>query len=109
MRHFLPYFGLLVCVCVPSWGGAVPARQQDPQAEKADAPRADFFSGTVTALDNDRITVTRKGLGKDQVTRTFLIDASTKVEGKPKVRSRVNVNFVTTENGDRAVHIIARP
>jgi hypothetical protein len=101
------YFALLGYVCAVLCSATAPARPQAP-APQNPSPRADFFSGTVTELDAGKITVTRKGLGKDPVTRTFLIDSATKIEGKPRVRGKVNVSFVSSENGDRAVHIIAR-
>jgi hypothetical protein len=63
-----------------------------------------FFSGTIVEIDAQRITVSRTVLGKDSATRTFQITPETRIEGKPRVKSRVTVRF----EGDRAVHIIVR-
>jgi hypothetical protein len=72
-------------------------------------PQDQFFSGIVTALNQSSVTVTRTVLGKESAVRTFVITAETHIEGKPKLRSRVTVRFVSDENGDRAVRIIVRP
>lgn len=67
-----------------------------------------FFSGTITSLSTDKITVSRTVLGKNSSIRTFLVTPETRVEGKPKVKARVTVRFVSSEGGDLAVHIIVR-
>lgn len=67
-----------------------------------------FFSGTITAISTDKITVSRTVLGKNSSVRTFLMTPETRVEGKPKVKARVTVRFVASDDGDRAVHIIVR-
>jgi hypothetical protein len=75
----------------------------------SDAPSHDqFFSGTVVELADDSIRVSRTVLGKESGTRTFAITSETRVEGKPKVNTRVTVRFVTADSTDRAVHIIVR-
>jgi hypothetical protein len=62
----------------------------------------------VTALADDSITLTRTVLGKSTV-RTFAITTETVVQGgKPKLKSKVTVKWVSGENGDRAVKIILR-
>ena len=73
----------------------------------ADSPRGEFFSGSITALTDDKITVSRTVLGKSE-TRTFVISADTRVEGKLRVKVRVTVRFATGEDTDRALHIIVR-
>jgi hypothetical protein len=59
-------------------------------------------------LTPDRVTVTRRTLTLSSVTKIFLIDADTKVEGKLQVRARVTVKFEKTDAGERAVRIIVR-
>jgi hypothetical protein len=83
-----------------------PVRSQDPPAT---APPPDqYFAGVVTALADDSITLTRTVLGKSTV-RSFAISAETVVQGgKPKLKSKVTVKWVSGENGDRAVKIILR-
>ncbi len=67
-----------------------------------------FFSGIVTALTDTSVTVTRTVLGKESTIHTFTITPETHIEGKPKMKSRVTVRYVTDETGDRAVRIIVR-
>jgi len=75
----------------------------------AAAPVQDqFFAGIVTALSDTSVTVTRTVLGKESTVHTFTITPETHIEGKPKLKSRVTVRYVTGENGDRAVRIIVR-
>lgn len=73
----------------------------------AENPRGEFFSGTITALTDDKITVSRTVLGKSEA-RTFVITTDTRVEGKLRVKVRVTVRFATEDETDRALHIIVR-
>jgi hypothetical protein len=84
-------------------------RPQEPAPGTQPEQQDQFFSGTVTALEETRITVTRTVLGTDSTTRTFLITPKTRMEGKPRVNARVTVRFVTEDEVDRAVHILVRP
>ncbi len=84
----------------------VPVRAQDNAP--SEQPRSEFFSGVVTTLAGDRITVFKTVLGKSSETRTFLITPETRVEGKLRVKVRVTVRYTREEQGDRAVHIIVR-
>ncbi len=87
-----------------------PARSQDPQppVTKA-APSNDIFSGTVTELADESLTVVRSGLAIQTVKRTFLRDAQTVVEGKLRVKARVTVRYSVDDNGQfHALHIIVR-
>jgi hypothetical protein len=88
-------------------------RSQEPEtpAPKATktAPAADIFSGTVTKLTVDSVTVVRKVPGREAVTREFARDEQTKVEGKLRERARVTVRFKRgEESGFVAVYIIVR-
>ncbi len=67
-----------------------------------------YFSDTITALDGHKITVTRTVLGTESTTKTFVVTPETRFEGKPKVKARVTVRFVTEEEQDRAVHVVVR-
>jgi hypothetical protein len=81
-------------------------RCQDPPA--AVQPQDQFFAGLVTALTDTSLTVTRTVLGKSTV-RTFAITPETVTQGgKPKLKSKVTVKWVSGEDGDRAVKIIVR-
>jgi len=86
--------------------GSNPLRSQDPppSAQQPDQ----YFAGVVTALTDDSITLTRTVLGKSTV-RAFAITPETVVQGgKPKLKSKVTVKWVSGENGDRAVKVILR-
>ena len=76
---------------------------------KKTAPSADIFSGTVTKLTEVSVTVVRKVAGHDAVTRQFMREAATKVEGKLREKVRVTVRYKAGEGGGFvAVYIIVR-
>lgn len=85
---------------------SIPVKAQG--AAPAEQPHAEFFSGVVTALTGDQITVFKTVLGKNSETRTFLITPDTRIEGKLRLKTRVTVRYARAEDGDRAVHIIVR-
>ena len=90
-------------------GGSHPVRSQDP-APSTQQAADQFFAGVVTALTDGSITLTRTVLGKSTV-RSFAISADTVVEpqgGKPKLKQKVTVKWVSGDNGDRALKIILR-
>lgn len=84
-----------------------PCRSQDTPDLSQDTDQ--FFSGIVTDLTSDRISVERTVLGQGSDSHTFMITPETRVEGKLRLRARVTVRYVSSEDGDRAVHIIVRP
>lgn len=91
--------------------GSHPVRGQDPVPAVQQAVDQ-YFAGVVTALTDASITLTRTVLGKATV-RSFAINAETVVQppgGKPKLKQKVTVKWVSGENGDgdRAVKIILR-
>jgi len=79
-----------------------------PAASKPTA-EGTIFSGTVTALAPDRITVVRKVPAKPDESRDFTIDKATKVEGHLRMNARVSVRSRTDDDGvAHALHIIVR-
>jgi hypothetical protein len=80
--------------------------QDDPPP--AVQPQDQLFAGIVTALSDTSVTVTRTVLGKDSTVRTFAITPDTHIEGKPKMKSKVTVRFIASDDGDRALRIIVR-
>ncbi len=87
---------------------ATPAPAPGVPGKKA-APSADIFSGTVTKLTDESVTVVRKVAGHDAVTREFVRDGSTKVEGKLREKVRVTVRYKAGDDGGFvAVYIIVR-
>jgi hypothetical protein len=93
---------LLVLLPVPS----IPLSAQS--AAPAERPRSEFFSGVITVVADDKVTVFKTVLGKDSETRVFLITKQTRVEGKLRVKARVTVRYTRASEGDRALHIIVR-
>jgi hypothetical protein len=73
-------------------------------------PANSIFSGAVTALTADSVTVVRKVPAKADVTRTFTLDAQTKIEGPPlKIKARVTVRYRVAGDGQfQALNIIVR-
>jgi hypothetical protein len=96
--------GVLLLLLSPA--STIPVRAQG--ATPTEQPHSDFFSGVVTALADDNITVFKTVLGKNSETRIFLITAETRVEGKLRLKVRVTVRYAHQEEGDRALHIIVR-
>jgi len=91
-----------------SWSqeGTVPPH---PDTQKTEPKYDDTFSGPIVELSTERITVSRSILGKPAERRSFWIKPDTRVEGKLRVRVRVTVGFVTTDEGDIARLIVVRP
>ncbi len=88
-----------------------PALPVCPGAQKpaaADQLRHDFYSGVITVLADDQITVSKTVPGKTSEARVFLIAKETRVEGKLRLKARVTVRYTHSDDGDHAVHIIVR-
>ncbi len=67
-----------------------------------------MFSGIVTAMAQNSLTVSQWVLGKETAVKTFTLTPETRIEGKPRVKARVTVRYVQDESGERAIHIIVR-
>ncbi len=67
------------------------------------------FSGPIVEIMATQITVSRSILGKPAEKRTFWIKSDTRVEGKLRVRAKVTVGYVTTDDGDVARLVVVRP
>jgi hypothetical protein len=79
-----------------------------PEPSKSEPQYQDTFSGPIVKYSVDKITVSRTILGKPEE-HTFWIKPDTKIEGKLKVKVKVTVGFVSTEDGDVARLIVVRP
>jgi hypothetical protein len=78
-------------------------------AAKKSVPANDIFSGSVTAVTAETVTVVRKVPAKADESRDFVLDKDTKVEGKLKVNARVTVRFKADAAGlVHALRIIVR-
>lgn len=69
----------------------------------------DIFSGTVTAVAPNSVTVVRKVPARADEYRSFIIDKDTKVEGKLRANARVTVRFkADADGGVHALRVIVR-
>ena len=98
-----------ICLAVANAGFA-----QESPPPKSDTPAAEphyenTFSGPIVELESDRITVSRSILGKPAERKSFWIRSDTRIEGKLRVRVKVTVGFVSTDDGDIARLIVVRP
>lgn len=66
------------------------------------------FSGPIVEVTATKITVSRSILGKPAEKRTFWIKSDTRVEGKLRVRVKVTVGYITTDDGDVARLVVVR-
>jgi hypothetical protein len=66
------------------------------------------FSGPIIEVTETKITVSRSILGKPAEKRSFVIKSDTRIEGKLKVRAKVTIGFVTTDDGDIARLVVVR-
>jgi hypothetical protein len=79
-----------------------------PDDQKTEPQYDDTFSGPIVELSSEKVTVSRSILGKPAEKRTFWIKQDTKVEGKLRVKAKVTVGFVTSDDGDIARLIVVR-
>jgi hypothetical protein len=104
----LPRALLLAIALTAGCGSAQLAAQGTSASEKA-APASNIFTGAVTELTADSITVVRRVTGQNAVTRSFVRDGQTTVEGKLRLKGRVTIRFRMLDDGSfAAVHIIVR-
>ena len=96
---------LILALALPPVGAILYA-QEAGQPTPENGP--EFFSGIVTDVNEDHVTVSRAVLGKPAELRSFVLNSETKVDGKLKARVRVTVGFKTTESGDVALRIVVR-
>ena len=82
--------------------------QEDQPPSKSQPSYDDTFAGPIVELTTTKVTVSRNVLGKTEK-RTFLIKTDTRIEGKLRVKEKVTVGFVTTDEGDIARLIVAHP
>ena len=86
-----------------------PAQAETAKSDPKNEPKYDqTFSGPIVELSATKITVSRSILGKPAEKRTFWIKPDTRVEGKLRVRAKVTVGFVTTDDGDVARLVVVR-
>jgi hypothetical protein len=84
--------------------------EKSTQADSAKSePKYDqTFSGSIIEIKPTEITLSRSILGKPAEKHTFSIKPDTRIEGKLKVRMKVTVGYVTTDDGDVARLVVVR-
>jgi hypothetical protein len=112
--RLLPFATLLIVAGTQLAAG--PGAQENTSLEKStpvDSPKSEpkydqTFSGPIVEITATQITVSRSILGKPAEKRTFAIKSDTRIEGKLKVRVKVTVGYVTTDDGDVARLVVVR-
>lgn len=92
--------------------GALGAQDNPPKSQPPATSEPHYdntFSGPVVELTDWKITVSRSILGKPAEKKTFLIKPDTRIEGKLRVKMKVTIGYVTSDEGDVARLIVARP
>jgi hypothetical protein len=91
------------CLAISLW-----AQSTDNPA--APPPKPQFFAGVVAELDEGHIKVSRSLLGKPPESRTFLVNANTKMNKTfVKVKAKVTVRYRRMPEGDVALEVQIRP
>ncbi len=86
-----------------------PAKTESPKDDSKSEPKYDeTFSGPIVEVSATRITVSRSILGKPAEKRTFWIKPDTRIEGRLRVRAKVTVGFVKSDDGDVARLVVVR-
>jgi hypothetical protein len=98
---------LLAAVLLQGQSAGTDTASADPNTQSSTKPQ--FFSGTVTTLDKEHITVSRALVGKPPETRTFAIKPTTKVAKSVKAKTKVTVRYQhEEEDGDVALEVQLR-
>jgi hypothetical protein len=94
------------------WAGAQEAASLEKSGQVDNSksePKYDHtFSGPIVEVTTTQITVSRSILGKPAEKRAFALRSDTRIEGKLKVRVKVTVGYVTTDDGDVARLVVVR-
>jgi len=105
LNRFLPFV-----LAVLLSGMVAMLAQSNDSPPSPPLPKPQFFAGTVTEMDPQHITVSRKLVGHPPESRTFQITVSTRMNRSAvKVKSRVTVRYRHMPDGDVALEIQLRP
>jgi hypothetical protein len=86
-----------------------PAKTESAKDDSKSEPKYDeTFSGPIVEVSATKITVSRSILGKPAEKRTFWIKPDTRIEGRLRVRAKVTVGFVKSDDGDVARLVVVR-
>ena len=109
-------FAILLIVAGAQFAARVPAQDnaslekpsEKPNNAKSEPKYDHTFSGPIIEVTATQITVSRSILGKPAEKHRFLIQSDTRVEGKLRVKAKVTVGYVTTDDGDVARLVVVR-
>jgi hypothetical protein len=112
-------YAILLVVAGAQFATGAWAAQEDASIDKSNhAAHADdsksepkydqTFSGPIVEVTATQITVSRSILGKPAEKRSFLLQSDTRIEGKLRVRVKVTVGYVSTDDGDVARLVVVR-
>lgn len=109
---FLTVAGALFAIGAGAQEDASVAKPNDKSTQgdssKSEPKYDETFSGPIVEITATQITVSRSILGKPAEKRTFFIKSDTRIEGKLRVRVKVTVGYVTTDDGDVARLVVVR-
>ncbi len=95
----------MICSAQTTATSTTPATPTNPPV-----PRSQFFAGTVAALTDQQITVTRTLVGHQPDTRTFQLTPKTKMnKANCKPNTKVTVRYQHRPEGDVALQILMHP
>ena len=78
-------------------------------AAQDDQDKDNYFTGTLVENAPDHLKVSRVLQGKTEA-HVFKMNAETKVEGgRLRLRQRINVRYISSDDGDVAILVIVRP
>ena len=99
---------LVGALLTSGWSQDPPKTESAPSGSKSEPKYDETFSGPIVEVSATKITVSRSILGKPAEKRTFWIKPDTRIEGKLRVRAKVTVGFVKTDDGDVARLVVVR-
>ena len=97
-----------VCLAGVAAGAQEEGSPHKAESAKTEPKYSETFSGTIVEVSAAQTTVSRSILGKPAEKHTFLIKSDTRIEGKLRVKAKVTVGFVITDDGDVARLIVVR-
>jgi hypothetical protein len=100
----IQFLGSLLLMVLSFALGARCVAAQDEQ------DKDNYFTGTLLENAPDHLKVAKALLQGKSEERIFKVNAQTKVEGgRLRLRARITVRYITSEDGDTAILVIVRP
>jgi len=99
---------LVLPILVVAAGAAQERDLSKSDNNKTEPKYDDTFAGSIVELSTTKVTVSRSILGKPAEKHVFLITSDTRIEGKLRLKLKVTVGFIMTDDGDVARLIVVR-